>query len=87
MNRENEESEGMPEDTFTIVEASHYVGATRWTLEKYHLRGELPAVRTVGGSLIFMRRDLDIVAPRIRENKVKFRSRDMPKSQKSEGGK
>ena len=68
------EDAGMPDDVFTIIEATHYVGASRWTLEKYHLRGQLPGTRTIGGTYLFRRGDLDMVRPIIAANKELFRT-------------
>ena len=72
----NEEAKdkAMGDDLFSMPEAVLYTGSTRMTLEKYHLRGDLPAQRTVGGSYIFRRADLDAVRAEIDAHKERFRT-------------
>lgn len=67
------DNEGM-DDLFTMGEAVTYLNTSRMTLEKYYLRGDLPAKRTVGGGYIFRRRDLEAVRPVLEAHKAQFRT-------------
>lgn len=67
--------EEMPDDLFTMAEATRYLQASRLTIERYIVIHGLAFERSAEGMLTFRRRELDRVRPILDENRERFNTR------------